>query len=192
MIHRFTLTAVAAVFALTGCAKPVPTGPVADFASGNTLVTVTHVPAPTEDGTTVFVTIDGNDAGALEKGGNLTLSVPAGSHEIGGYARSLIGRVTISPVKVTTDSESVKHVVYTVTKSKPEFLEQKSSPVAKQPAKQEAQPAAQPQETQSTAQQTPQQDTSSAAQQVTSSNTQQTQEQTQPTQAVITAATPEA
>jgi len=163
MIRCFTLTAVAAVFTLTGCAKPAPTGPVADFSTGNTLVTVTHVPAPTEDGTTVFVTVDGNDAGALEKGGSLTLSIPAGSHDIGGYARSIIGRVTISPIKVTTNSETVKHVVYTVTKTKPEFIEQKSEPVKKvQEAQAPQEQAKQSSEAQQTETQSAQQSASSS------------------------------
>ena len=219
MIRCFTLTAVAAVFALTGCAKPAPTGPVADFSTGNTLVTVTHVPAPTEDGTTVFVTVDGNDAGALEKGGSLTLSIPAGSHDIGGYARSIIGRVTISPIKVTTNSETVKHVVYTVTKTKPEFIEQKSEPVKKvqeaqapqEQAKQsseaqtveaqaEAQSAAtssvQQAEAQSaatsSAQQTEAPSTETQSTQQTGSQTTETQSTQQQTQAVTTAATPAA
>lgn len=172
MIRCFTLTAVAAVFTLTGCAKPAPTGPVADFSTGNTLVTVTHVPAPTEDGTTVFVTVDGNDAGALEKGGSLTLSIPAGSHDIGGYARSIIGRVSISPIKVTTNSETVKHVVYTVTKTKPEFIEQKSEPVKKV---QEAQAPQEQAKQSSEAQQSALSSTETQSAQQTSSSSAETQ-----------------
>lgn len=172
MIRCFTLTAVAAVFTLTGCAKPAPTGPVADFSTGNTLVTVTHVPAPTEDGTTVFVTVDGNDAGALEKGGSLTLSIPAGSHDIGGYARSIIGRVSISPIKVTTNSETVKHVVYTVTKTKPEFIEQKSEPVKK------VQEAQAPQEQAKQSSEAQQMETQSAQQSASSSTETQSAQQT--------------
>ncbi len=182
MIRCFTLTTVAAVLALTGCAKPAPTGPVADFSTGNTLVTVTHVPAPTEDGTTVFVTVDGNDAGALEKGGSLTLSIPAGSHDIGGYARSIIGRVTISPIKVTTNSETVKHVVYTVTKTKPEFIEQKSEPVKKvQEAQAPQQQAKQSSETQQT--ETQSAETQSAQQSSSTSGETQSAQQSSSTSA---------
>lgn len=183
MIRCFTLTAVAAVFALTGCAKPAPTGPVADFSTGNTLVTVTHVPAPTEDGTTVFVTVDGNDAGALEKGGSLTLSIPAGSHDIGGYARSIIGRVTISPIKVTTNSETVKHIVYTVTKTKPEFIEQKSEPVKKaQDAQAPQEQAKQSSEVQQTATQADQQSASSSTETQSAQQSSSASAETQSTQ----------
>ncbi|WP_413738902.1 hypothetical protein ACL2XP_12945 [Sodalis sp. RH21] len=131
MINRFTLTAIAAAFALTGCVKHVTSSnePVAaDFTNGPTLVTVTHVPAPTADGATVFVTVDGNDAGALATGESVALHVPAGSHQIGGYARSLIGRVTIPPVNVTTTADTPKHIAYTVTKSKPTFAELSAGP----------------------------------------------------------------
>ena len=136
MINRFALAAAAAVFVLAGCAKNANDKPVADFSTGATLVTVTHVPARTADGSTIYVTVDGNDAGALAMGESVALRVPAGSHQIGGYARSLIGRVTIPPVQVTTTPDSEKHVTYTVMNSKPTFAEQNDAPNAQQPATQ--------------------------------------------------------
>ena len=65
MINRFALAAVAAVFVITGCAKNATDKPVADFYNGATLVDVTDLPATTLDSTTIYVTVDGNDAGAL-------------------------------------------------------------------------------------------------------------------------------
>ncbi|MFS2225957.1 hypothetical protein [Pantoea sp. B65] len=139
MINRYTLTAMAAVFALTGCAKHSVDEPATNFASGATLVTVKNVPARTADGATVFVTVDGNEAGALPTGESVELHMPAGKHKIGGYARSLIGRVTIPSVEVTTTSDSIKHVAYTVKKSKPTFEELSSEPIPQKPAPVEAQ-----------------------------------------------------
>lgn len=128
MTHRFTLAIIAAAITLTGCAKH-PTGePAAAFVNGDTLVTVTHVPAKTDDGTTVFVTVDGNDAAALKTGQSVALRVPAGTHQVGGYARTLIGRVTIAPVKITTSDTEAKHVAYSITKTKPTFSELNGDP----------------------------------------------------------------
>lgn len=152
MINRFTLAAVAAAFALTGCVKhsidePVAAKPAPDFSTGPTLVTVTNVPARTADGATLYVTVDGDDAGALTTGESVALRVPAGTHQIGGYARSLIGRVTIPSVKITTTADSEKHVVYTVMKSKPTFTEIADDPKPQPqaaPAPQAPQPQPQP------------------------------------------------
>lgn len=135
MTHRFTLAVIVATITLTGCAKH-PTGePAANFASGDTLVTVAHISGKTDDGTTVFVTVDGTDAAALKKGQSVDLHVPAGPHQVGGYARTLIGRVTIAPVKITTTADTVKHVAYSVTKTKPSFSElpSDSTPAQQQP-----------------------------------------------------------
>ncbi|RWR03603.1 hypothetical protein ED28_01050 [[Pantoea] beijingensis] len=134
MMNRFTLAAVVAAMALTGCAKKSTDKPVADFTRGETLVTVTHVPARTSDGTRLFITVDGTDAGALATGESMALHVPAGSHQIGGYARSLIGRVTIAPVKVTTSPDSEKRVAYTMTKNRPVFTEESNNPATQQAA----------------------------------------------------------
>lgn len=128
MIHRFTLAAVAAVFALTGCAKHTPAEQAPDFTSGPTTVTVTHVPAKTDDGTKVFVTVDGSDAGVLAMGESMEVHLPAGKHKVGGYARSLIGRVTIPSVDVTTSPDGEKYVGYSVASSKPAFSELSAPP----------------------------------------------------------------
>ncbi|MCU5772465.1 hypothetical protein N5923_19825 [Erwiniaceae bacterium BAC15a-03b] len=133
MINRFTLAAIAAAFALTGCAKHSVNEPSTDFASGATVLNVTHVPARTADGATVFVTVDGNDAGALPYGESMQLHVPAGKHKVGGYARSIIGRVTIAPVEITTSGNTAKHVAYTVTKSKPNFTQLPDEPLPQAP-----------------------------------------------------------
>lgn len=139
MIHRFTLAAVAAAFALTGCAKHAPAEPAPDFTSGPTRVTVTHVPAKTDDGTKVFVTVDGSDAGALAIGESMEVHLPAGKHEVGGYARSLIGRVTIPSVEVTTSPDDEKYVGYSVASSKPAFSELSTPPTKQALAEPKAQ-----------------------------------------------------
>ncbi|KOC90533.1 hypothetical protein NG42_08970, partial [Winslowiella iniecta] len=91
MINRYTLAAMVAAVALSGCAKHSVDETVADFSSGSTQLSVTHLPARTADGATVFVTVDGSEAGALPVGESMSLRVPAGAHQVGGYARSLIG-----------------------------------------------------------------------------------------------------
>lgn len=133
MINRFTLAALAVAFALTGCAEhsidETAAAKPLDFSTGPTLVTVTHAPAPTADGGPIFVTVDGNEAGALATGESVVLHMPAGKHQVGGYARSLVGHVTVPPVQITTRTTSAKHVAYTVIKSKPTFTELKDDPL---------------------------------------------------------------
>lgn len=128
MIPRFTLAAVAAVVALTGCAKHTAAVQAPDFTSGPTRVTVTHIPTKTDDGTKVYVTVDGSDAGTLATGQSIEVHLPAGKHQVGGYARSLIGRITIPPVEVTTSADSEKYIGYTVAKLKPAFSELSEAP----------------------------------------------------------------
>lgn len=122
MNYRFTLTALAA-FSLLGCAKPVTGEPAADFSSGPTLVTIEHAWTRTDDGATVYVTVDGKDAAALEVGESVALRLPEGTYQIGGYAKTLIGKVSVEPLKLTTTTGSKKAVEYAVTKSKPGFKE---------------------------------------------------------------------
>ncbi|QLK63719.1 hypothetical protein GE278_23410 (plasmid) [Enterobacteriaceae bacterium Kacie_13] len=131
MRYRFTLAALAAVFALTGCAKPKTADQASAFDFGSTRVTVTHIPTKTDDGTKLYVTVDGKDAGALGIGESLEVRVPEGSHKVGGYARSLIGRVTITPVDVTTSNNAISHVTYSVADLKPTFLVRAQTPIPK-------------------------------------------------------------
>lgn len=131
MSYRFTLAAVAAVLALTGCAKSKTADQAPAFDFGSTRVTVTHVPTKTDDGTKLYVTIDGKDAGALGIGESMELQLPEGKHKVGGYARSLVGRVTISPVEVATSRDVISHVTYSVANLKPTFLVRASTPVPK-------------------------------------------------------------
>jgi len=131
MRYRFTLAAVAAVFALTGCAKPKTADQAPAFDFGSTRVTVTHIPTKTDDGTKLYVTVDGKDAGVLGIGESLEVRVTEGSHKVGGYARSLIGRVTISPVDVTTSNDAISHVTYSVADLKPTFLVRAQTPIPK-------------------------------------------------------------
>ena len=131
MSSRFALAAIAAVLALTGCAKSKTADQAPAFDFGSTRVTVTHVPTKTDDGTKLYVTIDGKDAGALGIGESMELQLPEGKHKVGGYARSLVGRVTISPVEVATSRDAISHVTYSVANLKPTFLVRASTPVPK-------------------------------------------------------------
>lgn len=131
MSYRFTLAAVAAVIALTGCAKTKTADQAPAFDFGSTRLTVAHVPTKTDDGTKLYVTIDDKEAGALGTGESMEVQLPEGKHKVGGYARSLIGRVTIAPVKVATSREAVSHVTYSVANLKPTFLVRASTPVPK-------------------------------------------------------------
>lgn len=131
MSYRFTLAAVAAVLALTGCAKSQTADQAPAFDFGSSRVTVTHIPTKTDDGTKLYVTVDDKDAGALGTGENLEVQLPEGKHKVGGYARSLIGRVTIAPVEVTTSRDAISHVTYSIAKGKPTFMVRASTPVPK-------------------------------------------------------------
>jgi hypothetical protein len=131
MSYRFTLAAVAAVLALTGCAKTKTADQPPAFDFGSTRLTVAHVPTKTDDGTKLYVTIDDKDAGALGTGESLEVQLPEGKHKVGGYARSLIGRVTIAPVDVATSRDVISHVTYSVANLKPTFLVRASTPVPK-------------------------------------------------------------
>ncbi len=149
MICRFTLAAAVAAITLTGCAgqqkstsgdasTPVASATSAaanffkpaqiaagDFSKGPTQITISHVITRTDDGSPVYITVDGNDAGALIRGQSLDLHLPAGEHQIGGYVPTLLGfgRVTIQSVKITTSPEKVKQIAYSVNKNKPGFAE---------------------------------------------------------------------
>lgn len=131
MSYRFTLAAAAAVIALTGCAKTKTTDQAPAFDFGSTRLTVAHVPTKTDDGTKLYVTIDDKEAGALGTGESMEVQLPEGKHKVGGYARSLIGRVTIAPVEVATSRDAVSHVTYSVANLKPTFLVRASTPVPK-------------------------------------------------------------
>lgn len=155
MICRFTLAAVMATLTLAGCAsqpKSEPSAPKAsadtrffngpaqisahDFSEGPTEVKVSHVISRTDDGSPIYVTVDGNDAGAIIRGQSLELHLPAGEHQIGGYVPTLLGfgRVTVQSVKITTRPDQVKQVAYSVTRSKPAFTEKAALPVTKDKA----------------------------------------------------------
>ncbi len=131
MRYRFTLATVTAVLALTGCANSKTAGQAPAFDFGSTRVTVTHIPTKTDDGTKLYVTVDGKDAGALDVGQSLEVRLPEGSHKVGGYARSLIGRVTIPSVDVTTSNNAISHVTYSVADLKPKFLVRAQTPIPK-------------------------------------------------------------
>lgn len=152
MICRFTLAAVMATLTLAGCASQpgepsAPTessatrfftGPAQisanDFSEGPTEVKVSHVISRMDDGSPIYVTVDGNDAGAIIRGQSLELHLPAGEHQIGGYVPTLLGfgRVTVPAVKITTRPDQVKQVAYSVTRSKPAFTEKAALPVTKE------------------------------------------------------------
>lgn len=139
MFLRFTLAAVTATLLLIGCARHgataqanAPAGaPIGNdnmpsrFDFGPTVINVSHLVTRTDDGSTVYVTVDGQDAGLLPKGEKKVIHVPAGKHQVGGYVQTLFGfgKVTIASVDVTTDAKQARNVVYSVTRQKPVFSE---------------------------------------------------------------------
>lgn len=131
MSYRFTLTILAAVLSLTGCAKSNTADQEPAFDFGSSRVTVTHIPTKTDDGTKIYVTVDDKDAGVLGTGESIEVQLPEGKHKVGGYARTLIGRVTISPVEVATSRDVISHVTYSVVNRKPSFIVRASTPVPK-------------------------------------------------------------
>lgn len=141
MFSRFTLVGLMAATLLTGCARhaadttastpaPISSNNMASpFDQGPTVINVTHEVTRTDDGSAVYVTVDGQDAGLLTKGEEKQIHVAAGKHKVGGYVQTLFGfgRVTIQSVDVTTDANGPKNVVYSVTKQKPAFSETAAS-----------------------------------------------------------------
>ncbi|WP_413733556.1 hypothetical protein ACL2XP_14915 [Sodalis sp. RH21] len=137
MINSFILIVITTALMLTGCAKITaatsaakssvnaaltPAKPdIVDFSSGPTVVTVTHVHTQSDDGVPIYVTVDDTDAGILAIGQTVELHVSAGKHKIGGYARSLVGRVTIPAVEVTTEPLTEQHVNYSIMGKTPKF-----------------------------------------------------------------------
>ncbi|WP_282499070.1 hypothetical protein [Pantoea stewartii] len=130
MRYCYLFAALAVATALSGCAKKQPAANPADaFAEGQTQIDVSHVITRADDGSHIYLTVDGKDAGELPNGESKVLHVPAGKHEVGGYVRTLfgLGRVTIDPLEVTTSPNDVKKVAYTVTRNKATFVEQPKS-----------------------------------------------------------------
>lgn len=127
MPYRFTFAALTVAALLTGCAKQTLSDTPDEFAAGPTQIDVSHIKTRADDGSSVFLTVDGKDAGKLPNGESMLLHVPAGKHQIGGYVPTLfgMGRVTIAPVEVTTSPQDVKKVAYTVTRNKATFVENK-------------------------------------------------------------------
>ena len=125
MRYRFTLAVVTAAVVLTGCAKDAASDAASEFAAGPTQIDVSHIKTRADDGSNVFLTVDGKDAGKLPDGESMLLHVPAGKHQVGGYVPTLfgLGRVTIAPIEVTTSPDDVKKVAYTVTRNKASFVE---------------------------------------------------------------------
>ncbi|MFU9137439.1 hypothetical protein [Erwinia tasmaniensis] len=171
MIYRFTLAAAVAAVTLTGCAKNQAGGPPPDFFSGPSQIDVSHLTTKADDGSSVFVTIDGNEGGMLTRGESKALHIPDGKHKVGGYVRTLFGygRVTIDPITVVSKKGEVRHVAYSVTRNKPSFTDRGETPLPPAPEKQAA-PAAAQQSTAATASQqstTTAQPTATASQQST-------------------------
>ena len=125
MRYRFSLAVVTVAAVLTGCAKHAASDAPDEFAAGPTQIDVSHIKTRADDGSNVFLTVDGKDAGELPDGQSKLLHVPTGKHQVGGYVPTLfgLGRVTIAPIEVTTSPEDVKKVAYTVTRNKASFVE---------------------------------------------------------------------
>ncbi|WP_072017501.1 hypothetical protein, partial [Erwinia typographi] len=148
MSYRFTLAALTAVVTLTGCAKHQTASDQPDnYFKGPSQINVSHVMTRADDGSDIFLTIDGNDAGPLIAGQNTEVRVPAGKHKVGGYAATMLGlgRVTIPALEVTTAAGESTQIAYSVTKDKPVFAKEGVTKLpapapAAEPAKPEATP----------------------------------------------------
>ena len=123
MLYRLTLTTLTAALPLTGCARQSVEVPDDQYARGPTQINVSHIVTQTDDGSAVVVTVDGRDAGILDNGEGTLLHVPEGKHKVGGYVPTLLGRVTIPSVDVTTSHNEVTTVAYSVARDKAAFSE---------------------------------------------------------------------
>jgi len=121
MIQRILPVVIGITLLISGCAKKQEQQDSASFNLGATMLKVAHLPSPIADGSDLFITVDGKEAGLLPVGEAMLLQVPAGEHEVGGYARSLIGRVTIPGLKVTTVADQPRFVAYRVARNTPLF-----------------------------------------------------------------------
>jgi len=121
MIQRILPVVIGITLLISGCAKKQEQQDGASFNLGATMLKVAHLPSPIADGSDLFITVDGKEAGLLPVGEAMLLQVPAGEHEVGGYARSLIGRVTIPGLKVTTVADQPRFVAYRVARNTPLF-----------------------------------------------------------------------
>ncbi|WP_300002189.1 hypothetical protein [uncultured Cedecea sp.] len=167
MIQRILPAVIGIALLISGCAKKQENQESASFSMGATLLKVAHLPSPIADGSDLFITVDGKEAGLLPTGEAMLLQVPAGEHEVAGYARSLVGRVTIPGLKVTTVADQPRFVAYRVARNTPLFSVRgidplpKSAPLPeKQVAESEPLPARvqlTPQEPESPPESTPQQ-----------------------------------
>lgn len=170
MSYRFTLAAVTAAITLTGCAKQQTSSEQPEnYFQGPSQINVSHVVTRADDGSDIFLTIDGNNAGPLIAGQTNQVSVPPGKHQVGGYASTILGlgRVTIPPLEITTKSGEQTQIAYSVTRTKPVFVNEGVTKIPVQPkpvpepVKQEAAP--QPAQTAATVQAPPGDITSAAA-----------------------------
>ncbi|MCS3433125.1 hypothetical protein [Klebsiella sp. BIGb0407] len=142
MIQRILPVVIGLSLLISGCAKKQEPQDSVSFSMGATLLKVAHLPSPIADGSDLFITVDGKEAGQLPVGEAMLLQVPAGEHEVGGYARSLIGRVTIPGLKVTTVADQPRFVAYRVARNTPLFSVRGIDPLPKSaplPEKQVAQ-----------------------------------------------------
>ncbi|CAK9884955.1 MAG: hypothetical protein XXXJIFNMEKO3_01347 [Candidatus Erwinia impunctatus] len=114
---------LAGILLLTGCTGQQQKPPEAEFFAGNSPLTITHIITRADDGSSIRVTVDGYDAGLLKRGEHTTLHLPAGKHIVGGYVETLLGygRVTIPPLTVTTQKQTIRQVEYSIRLNKPAF-----------------------------------------------------------------------
>lgn len=129
MIQRITPFVIGITLLISGCASQQDKQDTTDFNTGSTLLKVAHLASPTADGSSLFITVDGKDAGFLPVGQAVLLHVPEGQHQVGGYARSLIGHVTIPGITVTTAADSPRFVAYKVTQYDPLFTQRGIDPL---------------------------------------------------------------
>ncbi|WAH61848.1 hypothetical protein LZ023_34830 (plasmid) [Pseudomonas silvicola] len=98
------------------------------FESGPTVINVSHLVTRTDDGSSVYVTVDGQDAGLLQKGENKEIRVAEGKHQIGGYVQTLFGFGGHRVGGCDHRHQRTENVVYSVTRQKPTFSETVAAP----------------------------------------------------------------
>ena len=142
MIQRIIPFVIGITLLISGCTTQQDKQGTADFSAGATLLKIAHLPSPTADGSSLFITVDGKDAGPLAVNKAILLQLPAGDHQVGGYASSLIGHVTIPGITVTTSADSPRFVAYQVKRYAAPFIQRGIDPLPESapiPVKQVAQ-----------------------------------------------------
>ncbi|SFM98134.1 hypothetical protein SAMN05216516_101644 [Izhakiella capsodis] len=131
MHMRLMLAGIPATILLFGCTPKPAVDDASEAFSGPTRVHITHLLTRADDGSRIFLTVDGKEVGILPAGESRDINLKAGKHQIGGYVSTLFnyGRVTVKPVDIITNTHAVQDVTYAVTSNQYGFTITGSTPV---------------------------------------------------------------